>query len=182
MAPKATAFPIENRQGLHDQSIVKVAGPLNKLVKALPNGTKLAQAASDKGKGRASDLDAVEQAARWLSDWHLLAFLSTVFDQVSIAPSLLYLAPLTGSLQTDMALLSKAATTKDASAIEALLQSPAWQTLTTIAVEHEGRPLHSSFARHSLLREKAAQTTLLLRSELLRPARTAFLSFRKTTT
>lgn len=67
--------------------MVKVAAQVNKLVKALPSTESIAQSSSAKGKGRASDQDAIENVARWLSDWHLLAFLNSIFDKVRASTS-----------------------------------------------------------------------------------------------
>ena len=41
-------------------------------------------ASSAKGKGKATDVEAFENLSKWLSDWHLLAYLDTVgiFDKV----------------------------------------------------------------------------------------------------
>ena len=45
-------------------------------------------ASSAKGKGKATDVEAFENLSKWLSDWHLLAYLDTVgiFDKVSWSP------------------------------------------------------------------------------------------------
>lgn len=131
IAPANSAFPVENRQGLEDQTLEKALGSLNKIIETLPqrldaDGFEMLTSPSSalKGKQREDISDGSKALTQWLSDWHLLAFLDTVgiFDQV------------------DMALLAKIATTKKAEDIEALLKSPAWQTLATIAAEHAPKP------------------------------------------
>lgn len=125
-APASSAFPIENRQGLEDQNIQKASAAINALVASLPktldaDGFEMAASPSTgKGKGRQSELDALQAVARWLSDWHLLVFLDTsgILDK------------------TDIALMARIATQKRTEDVEQLIRSTAWQTLVTIAAEH----------------------------------------------
>lgn len=63
---QSTGFPIENRPGLHDQSLEVVVSRLASIVRA-----------SD---GEVGDVGTwppriKEEVAKWLSDWHLVAFL-----------------------------------------------------------------------------------------------------------
>lgn len=88
----------------------------------------LSSSSTDKGKGKASDVEAIQSVAKLLSDWHLLAFLDTVgiFDVA------------------DMKLMSRVATFKKGAEesggneedMKKLLTSSAWRTLVTIASEH----------------------------------------------
>lgn len=128
-APAAAAFPIENRQGLHDQSLNVIFPKLNQILAKIRHDTLNADGfafsdapSSDKGKSRASDVEAFEELATWLSDWHLLVFLDTcgIFDLA------------------DMKLITRIAAKKDLADVDKLVKSPAWQTLVTIAREHAG--------------------------------------------
>jgi nuclear protein localization family protein 4 len=73
---------------LHDQSIAKASVSLNKLVRALPDNMPESSGSKVKGKGKATDVEAFENLGKWLSDWHLLAYLDTVgiFDKVRWNP------------------------------------------------------------------------------------------------
>lgn len=128
-APTASAFPIENRQGLHDQSLNAIFPRLNQILEKLPETLDsegfefVSSPAADKGKGRDKNTEAYDEVATWLSDWHLLAFLDTcgIFDK------------------DDVKLLSRVATLKSPEDVKKLVQTPAWRTLATIAQEHAGK-------------------------------------------
>lgn len=119
-------FPIENRPGLHDQSLGKALTAINSALaghELYPIGYAAMQS-DTKGKGK-RDLDPEIVAAREalvvvLSDWHLLAFL----DTCGIMDS------------TDMQSLCKLAVSHDATVdLDELLQRTGWQTLSAIARE-----------------------------------------------
>jgi nuclear protein localization family protein 4 len=126
--PAAGAFPIENRQGLHDQSMNAIFPRLNPILSKFsdqafdPDESAMLSAHKDKGKGRETDAGAVQELANFLSDWHLLAFLDTcgIFAL------------------DDMKLIARIAAKKDTADVKKLLRSPAWKTLVTIAQEHAG--------------------------------------------
>lgn len=96
----SNAFPVENRPGLEDQTLDKVL----------------------RGVREHREQDSL---VKWLSDWHLLAFLGE-----------------TGTLSADeMQLACRVATVHDdTAALGALTSSPGWQTLVTIAEESAPRP------------------------------------------
>lgn len=84
---KSWSFPIENRPGLHDQTLETFLSSLNKIVGhrlLFPLGKNSNGKGKDKAEG---DLMEVRQKlVDLLSDWHLLCFLETsgFVDQVSI--------------------------------------------------------------------------------------------------
>ena len=87
----------------------------------------------DKGKGRETQAEAVQELANFLSDWHLLVFLDTcgIFAV------------------DDMKLIARIAAKKDKADVQKLVRSPAWRTLVTIAKEHAGELFSGqSFAEH----------------------------------
>ncbi|PWN40260.1 putative NPL4-nuclear protein localization factor and ER translocation component [Ceraceosorus guamensis] len=121
----SSKFPIENRQGLHDQDLGRAC---SSLAAVLGNEEMLPLAVIGeglKGKERDEDLRRREKLVGVLSDWHLVAFLETC-----------------GILGTDdMSALCKVATVHDAtSALDGLLQQTGWQTLAAIAREHAPQP------------------------------------------
>lgn len=130
-APTASAFPTENRQGLHDQSLNVIFPKLNAIIQKLPQTSldedgfefSTGPPSSDKGKGKASHSEAYEELATFLSDWHLLAFLDTcgIFDA------------------SDVKLLARIASKRETSDVEKLLKTHSWRTLVTIAQEHSGK-------------------------------------------
>lgn len=115
----------------------RVASRFAELVKDIPAsflGGDIAES-SGKGKGKAED---VGEVAKWLSDWHLLAFLDGVgiFDVVSSS----VLAPplderLMRSTQADIKLMAHVATTRDVDSLAKLFKTSSWQTFLTIARE-----------------------------------------------
>ncbi len=73
----SSAFPIENRPGLHDQDLTVALTSIGKIVgqkELFPIGDGVE---STKGKSRADDDQVREKLVGILSDWHLLAFLDT---------------------------------------------------------------------------------------------------------
>ncbi|WVQ62138.1 nuclear protein localization protein 4 [Kwoniella botswanensis] len=105
------SFPTENRPGLHDQSLEVVISQLSGIIK------KSDAEISDTGTWP----DRIkEEVKRWLSDWHLVAFLCM--------QGLLSLA--------EQKILCRAATMhahpSDKNALEELFGSGGWQTLLTI--------------------------------------------------
>ncbi|EPQ29157.1 uncharacterized protein PFL1_03444 [Pseudozyma flocculosa PF-1] len=136
----SSAFPIENRPGLHDQDLTVALTEIGKVVgqrELLPVG---GGSEDTKGKSRADDNQVREKLVGTLSDWHLLAFLDT-----------------SGLLdQDDMAALCRVAITHDSgAALDALLLRPGWQTLAAIAREHA--PSAASSNNHSGGQEAAGQ-------------------------
>ena len=106
-------FPVENRPGLHDQDLGKLLGDL---------AVQLGDAELLPGGG-SPQLRA--ELVRFLSDWHMLAFLGHA-----------------GILDDgDMAALARVATTHDeGAALDELVARPGWQTLVALAREHAPEP------------------------------------------
>ena len=105
---------------------------MNQLLKSLPkrldsDGFEIFSP-TDKGKDRASNQEAVEDVGKWLSDWHLIAFLHTtgIFEDA------------------DMDTVAKIATVRNSSLTDTFLRSSGWRTLSQIALEQSGQsPYHS---------------------------------------
>lgn len=123
-------FPIENRPGLHDQSLERALSAISSALEGkelLPAGFS-AMDSNAKGKGRSysgsEDAYLREKLVATLSDWHLICFLDT-----------------TGILDAqDMQTLCKVAVSHDATNdLDALLHRTGWQTLAAIAREHAPR-------------------------------------------
>ncbi|KAK0554806.1 nuclear protein localization protein 4 [Tilletia horrida] len=118
----SSEFPIENRPGLHDQSVEKALALVNTALK----GAELHPLEGDvKGKARADDgtAEVRTRLVKVLSDWHLLAFLETCS----------FLEP------DDIEALASVACSHDSgAALDALLRRPGWQTLVAIAKEQAG--------------------------------------------
>ncbi|SCV70841.1 BQ2448_3603 [Microbotryum intermedium] len=118
-------FAIESRAGLQDQTMASAASTFTTLAKDLsPNQIGYAaheeaddatSSSSSKGKEKegTSDGDAAGPVIKWLSDWHLLAFLD----------------------QSDVELMAQIAKTKDAATLRRLFATNSWQTFLTIAQE-----------------------------------------------
>lgn len=101
------AFPIENRMGVHDQTLDTVLRDVARL------------GAADLQPHEPSEARA--PLARYLSDWHLLAFLAH------------------GGLLSDdeMRSVCHVATSHDAgAALDAVLAAPGWRTLAALASDH----------------------------------------------
>ncbi|KAF9243896.1 NPL4 family-domain-containing protein [Melanogaster broomeanus] len=110
---RSTKFAIEHRPGLEDQRVESVLSALNRL------GAPSLQDTRDQSKRT--------ELAKWLSDWHLIAFLETtqllspddikVFMRTATSPRLL----------------------EDPSLLDGLMKTDGWQTLMTFA--HETAPV-----------------------------------------
>ncbi|KAI3622622.1 putative npl4-nuclear protein localization factor and er translocation component [Moniliophthora roreri] len=121
---RSTQFQIENRPGLEDQTIESVLAQLSRM--DAPNILDSKHASP----GEAQKTFAL---AKWLSDWHLIAFLDTTQ----------LLSP------TDINLLLTTASNpkllEDQSALDPVLTSDGWQTLMTFA--REQAPARQSASR-----------------------------------
>lgn len=111
---RSNQFAIENRPGLEDQHIEDVLRTLAKLG---------APQLSDSPLTSTSDASKRLELAKWLSDWHLLAFLETT-QLVSKADMKVLV-----STVTSPSLL------EDPSALNALFKTESWQTLMTFTRE-----------------------------------------------
>lgn len=88
----SSPFNTENRAGFQDQTVNLVASRFNDISTGLSpaqlgrEGSQAAFASSDKGKGREADQDGALKIVKWLSDWHLLAYLDSlgIFSPVSL--------------------------------------------------------------------------------------------------
>lgn len=121
-----TPFPIENRAGLHDQSMELVTNKIRPVLQNFTNSFSDSQASSDaKGKSREQDNedDHLSKLQIYLCDWHLLSFIDSIgiFDR------------------SDMAHLINFALCRDPerlhSTAQALFQTNSWQTLLAIVQE-----------------------------------------------
>ncbi|KAI5475892.1 nuclear protein localization protein 4-like protein [Pseudohyphozyma bogoriensis] len=113
-----TPFVAENRTGFQDQTPGLVASKFSQTVKNVsPSafGTGGFVVPDEKGKGKASDSAGV--VADWLSDWHLLMYLSTMGI---VEPA-------------DMKLMAQVGTTRDPALLNKLFESPSWQTFLVMA-------------------------------------------------
>ncbi|KAG9314566.1 NPL4 family-domain-containing protein [Chiua virens] len=115
---RSTNFAIENRPGLEDQQVDSILSSLNRL-----------------GAPSLEDMRNVSkrlEVAKWLSDWHLIAFLETT---QLLSPN-------------DTKLLIRTATSprmfEDPSVLDALMNTDGWQTLMTFARESAPARLTSS--------------------------------------
>jgi len=138
-------FAIENRPELGDQSIEQVMHSLNEL--GAPDVQLSRQDSGGTNAHRRLEL------TKWLSDWHLLAFLGTcgLLSEVTNIPLLplsivfpIYLlyecfTPNFHSSQADSKVLIRVATSpnmeNDPAVLDALLETESWQTLATFARE-----------------------------------------------
>lgn len=139
----SNSFPTENRPGLHDQSLELVVAQLSRIIRD-----------SDASVGEVTTWPPriKDEVGRWLSDWHLVAFLCMqgLFSLVSIVSSghLFTHYHIAGNgvvpnrskrltTKGEQQLLCRAATQhahpKDKHAMDELLHSGGWQTLLTIA-------------------------------------------------
>ncbi|KAK1229814.1 nuclear protein localization protein 4 [Marasmius sp. AFHP31] len=120
---RSIQFPIENRPGLEDQKIERALSELAKLD---------APSIVDSKHAKPGDAHKTFALARWLSDWHLVAFLDTTQ----------LLSP------RDIHILLKAVSSpqllEDASTLDPVLATDGWQTLMTFAREHAPRPKSSA--------------------------------------
>ncbi|KAA1468500.1 polyubiquitin-tagged protein recognition complex Npl4 component [Dentipellis sp. KUC8613] len=108
---QSTAFPIENRPGLEDQRIESVLATLNSL-----HAPEVQDSRHDTNVVRRMNL------IKWLSDWHLVAFLGT---------SGLF----SGADMKTLAQVASAPSIDDPAVLDPLIHSDSWQTLITFARE-----------------------------------------------
>ncbi|PCH33293.1 polyubiquitin-tagged protein recognition complex Npl4 component [Wolfiporia cocos MD-104 SS10] len=119
---RSTTFHIENRPGLENQTVEGVLRELSRL---------RAPEIPESGQGGDQQLRAV--LAKWLSDWHLVAFLGTT---QLISPE-------------DMQVLIRTATApnlEDPTVLDALIRTDGWQTLMTFTRETAPPPRPTSSA------------------------------------
>ncbi|KAF8559307.1 polyubiquitin-tagged protein recognition complex, Npl4 component [Imleria badia] len=117
---QSTEFATENRPGLEDQQVESILSSLNRL------GTPSSPEDMRNGAKR-------NEVAKWLSDWHLIAFLETT---QLLSPD-------------DIKNLMRTATSprllEDPSVLDALMRTDGWQTLITFARESApARPTSSA--------------------------------------
>ncbi|KAK4702731.1 nuclear protein localization protein 4, partial [Phenoliferia sp. Uapishka_3] len=117
-----TAFTIENRAGVQEQSMPLVASRFLAAAKdispAILDGS-VSPSSDEKGKGKETDLEQARSIVKWLSDWHLLAYLESlgIFDPA------------------DVKLMARIGSSKSLEDLAKLFQSPSWHTFLTIAEE-----------------------------------------------
>ncbi|OCH88601.1 polyubiquitin-tagged protein recognition complex Npl4 component [Obba rivulosa] len=119
---RSTAFPIENRPGLEDQHIEAVLAELSRL-----------HAPDIPVSSQGGDPQQRAALTRWLSDWHLIAFLDTTQLITS----------------DDMKVLLRMATAPnldDPTVLDELIQTDSWQTLMTFTRETAPPPRPTSTA------------------------------------
>ncbi|CAG7854314.1 Nuclear protein localization protein 4 [Serendipita indica DSM 11827] len=107
-------FPIENRHGIEEQTTDKLLAEINQIDAA----SVVASPIDSSFEARR----AREKVAKWLSDWHLLAY----WNQVEIIG------------REDIKAIAKVATSpnfEEATVLDPLLERDGWQTLTAVAVE-----------------------------------------------
>jgi nuclear protein localization family protein 4 len=108
---RSTQFPIENRPGLEDQSLELILRRLAQL--EAPSVEKSSLTKPDEARQR-------QPLAEWLSDWHLVAFLSTT-HVIS-----------TDDIKTFMRVVSSPTLP---SQLDTLLSTESWQMLMSLTVE-----------------------------------------------
>ncbi|KAI6005167.1 NPL4 family-domain-containing protein [Pisolithus orientalis] len=119
---RSTNFAIENRPGLEDQQVENLFGSLNQLSVSTQGSRQLSNHV---------------KLAKWLSDWHLIAFL----DSTQLMS------------KDDIQKLLRAATSpslvEDSRSLDALMKTEGWQTLITFAHESApSQPLPSASTSH----------------------------------
>ncbi|KAJ8517029.1 hypothetical protein ONZ45_g5716 [Pleurotus djamor] len=108
---KSTSFSIENRQGIEEQQIEQVMRTLRDL------------GAPDLQPGSKDNSYKRVELAKWLSDWHLVAFLGTT---QLFSPD---------DMKTLIRVASSPTLLEDVSVLDPLLASEGWQTFMTITRE-----------------------------------------------
>ncbi|KAG7099553.1 hypothetical protein E1B28_001386 [Marasmius oreades] len=116
---RSIQFPIENRQGLEDQTIESVLAQLARL--DAPN-------IEDSRHAKPGNAHKTFALAKWLSDWHLISFLDTT---QLLSPDDIRLLLKTVSSPTLL---------EDQNQLDPVLGTDGWQTLMTFAREHAPRP------------------------------------------
>ena len=107
-------FPIENRHGMEEQTTNKLFSKLGKLGAPLIVDSRI-EASFDSRRAR-------EKVAKWLSDWHLLAY----WNQVGFLG------------KADIKELARIATSpnlEEPSLLDGLLEKDGWQTLMTVVAD-----------------------------------------------
>ncbi|KAH7914485.1 NPL4 family-domain-containing protein [Hygrophoropsis aurantiaca] len=133
---RSSKFAIENRPGLEDQTVEKVLGSLSQL--GAPD-------THDSRHAVPGDAHKRLELAKWLSDWHLVAFLGTtqLFSQ------------------DDMKVLMRTITSptlQDPSSLDALMNTEGWHTLMTFTRESAPiRPSSSALGQPSKMDEDIPQ-------------------------
>ncbi|KAK7058343.1 nuclear protein localization protein 4 [Paramarasmius palmivorus] len=112
---RSTQFQIENRPGLEDQTIESVLAQLAR--QDAPN-------ILDSKHAKPGEAHKTFTLAKWLSDWHLIAFLDTT---QLLSPNDIKLLLTTASSPKLL---------EDQSALDPVLTSDGWQTLMTFTREH----------------------------------------------
>lgn len=151
-------FTHENRAGLQDQTLSSVASSFVALAKDIPSellsgtvGTNADPGERDKELEVLVANEGVGKVARWLSDWHLLRFLTDcgMFEEVRRASRSLhyqYRKLTRRRPQNDLRLMCRIATMRPtdrsiasqrdlATALAQLFASPGWQTFMVVAQE-----------------------------------------------
>jgi len=121
-----TPFPIENRPGLHDQSMDLVTNKIRPVLQKFMDSFSSTPAANNgKGKGREEDNsdDHLSELQVYLSDWHFLSFIDSIgiFDRSDICHLINF------ALCRDAERLHPTA--------QALFQTNSWQTFLAIVQE-----------------------------------------------
>jgi nuclear protein localization family protein 4 len=134
-------FPVENRPGLHDQSMEGVIARLSSVL----SGSDLEVSDPSTWPPRIKT-----DVGKWLSDWHLVTYLCNqgLFSSVSVFICLL-LHSADMNTQDEQKLLCRAATahahTNDIGVLDKLFSSNGWLTLLTIT-ESSAPPSRSNGA------------------------------------
>ncbi|KAI6153385.1 NPL4 family-domain-containing protein [Pisolithus tinctorius] len=119
---RSTNFAIENRPGLEDQQVENLLGSLNQL------------SASTQGSRQLSNR---VELAKWLSDWHLIAFL----DSTQLMSK--------DDIQNLLRTATSPSLVEDSRSLDALMKTEGWQTLITFAHESApSQPLPSASTSH----------------------------------
>lgn len=136
-------FPIENRPGLHDQSmdpVFKIIRPLLENDSAMTLNSFPVNDVKGKGREKQENLD-LSKLQICLRDWHLLAFINSIgiFDRLDIVHLVDF------ALCLDPQKIQVKA--------EALFQTNSWQTLLAIAQESISHIGPSNGANHASITE-----------------------------
>jgi nuclear protein localization family protein 4 len=133
---QSSTFSIENRPGLEDQRTEDILSALLRLDAPNIHGT-----GSDAGKRI--------ELAKWLSDWHLIAYLGTT---QLISPD---------DVKLFMRVASSPTLLEDSSQLDPIFQTEGWQTLTTFAREYAPvRPSASALSSSTHMNEDIPQDVL----------------------
>ncbi|KAF8624850.1 hypothetical protein AX15_005730 [Amanita polypyramis BW_CC] len=111
---RSTQFPIENRQGLEDQSLEIV---LKRLTQLEPSSIE------DSRNSNSGVAHKRRALAEWLSDWHLITFLETTHLISS------------DDLKTFIRVASSPDLLEEPSQLDSLLETASWQMLVSLAQE-----------------------------------------------